>query len=70
MDELTLNIMSLLDKRKQVFPHSACPWCNGKEISMHEDEGMHWCHCDNCGADGPPALTEVDALESWERKDG
>lgn len=66
MDGLTLNLMELMGKRREIEVSTACPWCNEKNVSLHDDEDMFWCHCDSCGADGPPKLTAEDAVEAWE----
>lgn len=43
-----------------------CPFCKSKEIySTREDDFTIVAQCIDCGASGPYALNEEEAIEAW-----
>ena len=49
----------------------ACPFCKSKEIySTRKDDFTIVAQCIDCGASGPYALNEEDAIEAWNSRAG
>ena len=47
----------------------ACPFCSGGKMYLtSNDEGSAFKECENCGASGPPASTEAEAIAAWNRR--
>ncbi|WP_354686716.1 Lar family restriction alleviation protein [Cupriavidus necator] len=47
-----------------------CPFCGWKSISTNVQDGIAWCDCPDCGAEGPPSVDEADAIKLWNERDG
>jgi len=50
-----------------------CPFCGEKDEIRHGDRrGTRWAmmYCDECGATGPDAETDADAITAWNRRHG
>lgn len=46
-----------------------CPFCKSKEIySTRKDDFTIVAQCIDCGASGPYALNEEEAIEAWNRR--
>ena len=51
----------------------ACPFCGSHKIRLNAaytgGENDCWCECGDCHAQGPHAITKVEALVSWNKRD-
>ena len=49
-----------------------CPWCGCEEINNYVEgivsEEVHTCFCMACDAVGPPALSQGNAEQGWNKR--
>ena len=46
----------------------SCPFCGGKELSMHGWANQYWVECSGCETEGPSGETKTEATEAWNKR--
>jgi hypothetical protein len=45
-----------------------CPFCRSRRNHVEQLGRLAHVHCDDCGADGPPATGAADAVQLWNKR--
>lgn len=45
-----------------------CPFCGNDDVTCIEGSSMSWVVCEECGAEGPMAVTSAGAIRKWNER--
>jgi len=78
MSVLTLQIMEIQQARENNKPTKwelagktikSCPFCFKSNITLVQDDWMHWASCMDCGTEGPIGNYRIGAIHRWQNRE-
>lgn len=72
MSKLTLELAARRNNKPTIWelkgkPIVPCPFCKSDDISLVQDDWMHWCCCCQCGVEGPVRDSRINAIKAWQK---